>query len=87
MGTCDGRPYPQRSQATALTGDPGSASRQRDGGVDGVRGPPDELLTFPDQPRLELDQLLGQLVERAQEVMSTQGRLRGLLEANQIDRP
>ena len=41
-------------------------------------------LTFPDLPRLELDQLLGQLVERAQEVMATQGRLRGLLRANQI---
>jgi signal transduction histidine kinase len=40
-------------------------------------------LTFPDLPRLELDQLLTQLVERAQEVMATQGRLRGLLRANQ----
>jgi signal transduction histidine kinase len=40
-------------------------------------------LTFPDLPRLELDQLLGQLVERAQEVMATQGRLRGLLRATQ----
>ncbi|MEV8613480.1 GAF domain-containing protein [Amycolatopsis sp. NPDC051373] len=38
-------------------------------------------LTFPDLPRLELDQLLAQLVERAQEVMGTQGRLRGLLRA------
>src|SRR3954454_24629643 len=47
--------------------------------------PPDEpvALTFPDLPRLELDQLLGQLVERAQEVMATQGRLRGLLRATQ----
>ncbi len=33
-------------------------------------------------PRLELDQLLRQLVERAQDVMSTQDRLRGLLRAN-----
>jgi signal transduction histidine kinase len=41
-------------------------------------------LTFPDLPRLELDQLLGQLVERAQEVQVTQGRLRGLLKANQV---
>ncbi|UKD57438.1 GAF domain-containing protein [Amycolatopsis sp. FU40] len=40
-------------------------------------------LTFPDQPRMELDQLLAQLVERAQEVMATQGRLRGLLRATQ----
>jgi hypothetical protein len=41
-------------------------------------------LTFPDLPRLELDQLLGQLVERAQEVMASQGRLRGLLRACQV---
>lgn len=41
-------------------------------------------LTFPDLPRLELDQLLTQLVERAQEVMATQSRLRGLLRANHV---
>jgi signal transduction histidine kinase len=41
-------------------------------------------LTFPDLPRLELDQLLEQLVERAQEVIGTQGRLRGLLHANRL---
>jgi signal transduction histidine kinase len=41
-------------------------------------------LRFPDLPRLELDQLLAQLVERAQEVLSTQSRLRGLLHANQM---
>jgi GAF domain-containing protein len=39
--------------------------------------------TFADQPRLELDQLLAQLVGRAREVMGTQDRLRGLLRANQ----
>ena len=39
---------------------------------------------FPRLRRLELDELLGQLVERAQEVMGTQGRLRGLLRANQL---
>lgn len=44
----------------------------------------DADLTFPDQPRLELDQLLSQMIERAQEVMATQGRLRGLLHANQM---
>jgi GAF domain-containing protein len=43
-----------------------------------------ERLTFPDLPRMELDQLLSQLVERAQEVMGTQGRLRGLLHASQM---
>jgi hypothetical protein len=35
-------------------------------------------------PRLELDQLLAQLVARAQDVMAAQGRLRGLLAANQM---
>jgi signal transduction histidine kinase len=41
-------------------------------------------LTFPDLPRMELDQLLAQLVERAQEVLATQSRLRGLLRATQV---
>ena len=36
---------------------------------------------FPQIARLELDELLSQLVERAQDVMATQGRLRGLLRA------
>ncbi|MCK9893956.1 GAF domain-containing protein [Frankia sp. AgB32] len=34
--------------------------------------------------RLELDELLSQLVERAQDVLSTQGRLRGLLTATRM---
>jgi signal transduction histidine kinase len=42
------------------------------------------VLTFPDLPRLELDQLLVQLVDRAQEVMATQGRLRSLLRAQRL---
>src|SRR5690348_6194722 len=46
-------------------------------------GLPDGL-TFPDLPRLELDQLLVQLVDRAQEVMAVQSRLRGLLRANEL---
>jgi len=41
-----------------------------------------EGLQFPDIPRLELDQLLEQLRDRAEDVLSTQGRLRGLLRAN-----
>lgn len=35
-------------------------------------------------PRLELDELLTQLVDRAQDVMAAQGRLRGLLRANRL---
>ena len=41
-------------------------------------------LGFTDIPRLELDQLLVQLVERADDVLATQGRLRGLLRANAL---
>ncbi|XAS75698.1 GAF domain-containing protein [Dermatophilaceae bacterium Sec6.4] len=36
----------------------------------------------PSPPRLELDQLLAQLIDRAQEVLAAQNKLRGLLEAN-----
>jgi signal transduction histidine kinase len=43
----------------------------------------DPSMTFPQVARLELDELLAQLVDRAQEVMNTQGRLRGLLAATQ----
>ena len=39
--------------------------------------------TFADRPRLEFDQLLTQLGERAREVTGAQDRLRGLLRANQ----
>jgi len=41
-------------------------------------------LGFPDEPRLELDQLLVQLRDRADDVLATQGRLRGLLRANAL---
>ncbi len=41
-------------------------------------------LGFPDVPRLELDQLLVQLRDRAVDVLATQGRLRGLLRANAL---
>ena len=44
----------------------------------------DPALIFPDLLRLELDQLLRQHVERAHEVIASQGRLRGLLRANQM---
>ena len=42
----------------------------------------DQPMTFPAVARLELDELLEQLVVRAQDVQATQGRLRGLLHAN-----
>jgi signal transduction histidine kinase len=40
-------------------------------------------VTFPTVARLELDDLLEQLIERAHEVLRTQGRLRGLLRATE----
>ncbi|MGN6245717.1 MAG: GAF domain-containing protein [Motilibacteraceae bacterium] len=40
-------------------------------------------MTFPAVARLELDELLVQLVDRAQEVLRTQGRLTGLVYASQ----
>jgi signal transduction histidine kinase len=43
---------------------------------------PETAVSFPQIARLELDQLLEQLLERAQDVLNTQGRLRGLLAAN-----
>jgi signal transduction histidine kinase/uncharacterized protein YqgV (UPF0045/DUF77 family) len=41
-------------------------------------------IAFPDGPRSELERTIGDLVDRAQEVLNTQGRLRNLLQANRI---
>jgi signal transduction histidine kinase len=43
----------------------------------------DDSLTFPDEPRGELDRAISELVDRARDVLTTQGRLRALLRANQ----
>jgi signal transduction histidine kinase len=43
----------------------------------------DESLSFADGPKVELDQLIDQLVELAQGVKRAQGRLRGLLRATE----
>ena len=48
------------------------------GGGPGADTAAEGSLTFPDLSRLELDQLLEQLVERAQKVLASQGRLRRL---------
>src|SRR3954452_5748708 len=42
----------------------------------------DPGLSFPEQPRSELDRRLSDLVQAANEVLATQGRLRALLRAN-----
>jgi len=39
---------------------------------------------FPEVARLELDELLVQLVDRAQDVMATRDRLNGLLQATRL---
>ncbi len=44
----------------------------------------DGFLSFPDAPRDGLDRVLGELVELANDVLTTQGRLRALLRANQL---
>ncbi|MES1170266.1 MAG: hypothetical protein ABUL47_06230, partial [Leifsonia sp.] len=41
-------------------------------------------LDFPDGPRTDLETTIKDLVERAQRVLVTQGRLRALLQANRI---
>lgn len=65
-GQPSGRPVTRndRPAGTKAPNSPGSAS---------------DAVTFPQIARLELDDLLEQLIERAQDVLNTQGRLRGLL--------
>ena len=63
---------------TAMAGEHGTAAAGA-GAADAAGG-----LAFPDVPRLELEQLLVQLVDRAGDVLATQGRLRGLLRANAL---
>ncbi|MCU1473908.1 GAF domain-containing protein [Amnibacterium sp.] len=41
----------------------------------------DPTLSFPDQPRVELDRRIADLVDAARDVLSTQGRLRALVRA------
>ncbi len=43
-----------------------------------------EQLTFPDLPRLELEESLAELTDRAGRVLAAQGRLRALLQANAV---
>ncbi len=64
------------SDGSAGRGDQDPTDIRGAGGAPGLR--------FPDVQRLALDDLLEQLMARAQEVANTQGRLRGLLRANQM---
>jgi GAF domain-containing protein len=51
---------------------------------DPVSGGEVEQLTFPDLPRLELEEAVAELTERAARVLQAQGRLRALLRANAL---
>ena len=67
---------------TALAGQPllAPSAAQPPAGAGAAAG----SLAFPDMPRLGLDELLVQLVDRAGDVLAAQGRLRGLLRANAL---
>ncbi len=77
-------PIPQSDGEPGVTAGSSSPARDEDATAgEGLptAGPTASEITFPQIARLELDDLLEQLVERAQDVMNTQGRLRGLLSA------
>ena len=63
-----------------------TATASEHGTVPGGAGAADAAggLAFPDMPRLGLDELLVQLVDRAGDVLAAQERLRGLLRANAL---
>ena len=63
-----------------------TATVSEHGTVPGGTGAADAAggLACPDMPRLGLDELLVQLVDRAGDVLAAQGRLRGLLRANAL---
>jgi two-component system, NarL family, sensor histidine kinase DevS len=65
---------------SARTDGPHSPPVARVPGGAGAAGGP----YFPDVPRLELDELLVQLIDRAGDLLAAQGRLRGLLRANAL---
>ena len=78
-------PQPERTPGTGERS-PKHERRRDDAAAAAGQNPPEpgvaaSDITFPQIARLELDELLEQLVERAQDVMNTQGRLRGLLAA------
>jgi signal transduction histidine kinase len=70
---------------TAMAGEHGATAGEH-GATAGGAGAAEAAggLAFPDMPRLELDELLVQLVDRAGDVLAAQGRLRGLLRANAL---
>jgi len=71
---------PDRASGDQLYSPLAAEQARADVGTTGDAG----ALTFPDLPRLELDQLSGQVVERAHGVLGTQGRLCGLRRATLV---
>jgi signal transduction histidine kinase len=69
---------------TAVADEPGSVPPAAQGPGSAPAADAAGGLGFPDVPRLELDQLLVQLRDRADDVLAAQGRLRGLLRANAL---
>ncbi len=69
---------------TALAGQPLLAPSAAQPPAGAVAADAVGSLVFPDMPRLGLDGLLVQLVDRASDVLAAQGRLRGLLRANAL---
>src|SRR5436190_2108174 len=63
-------------------GGSGGEARQAGGEPVNEARAPAERLDVSQGPRLEVDQLLAQVVARAEDVVGAQGRLRGVLVAN-----
>jgi signal transduction histidine kinase len=64
---------------------PGERDQRHPAAPDPASGSPESVeheLTFPDVPRLRLEQLIGELTDQAQQVLTAQGRLRALVRAN-----
>ncbi len=75
---------PAAAPTAATGGCPGGSGGIGDGRAyseNTMDGQPAPALDFPDATKLELDELIEQLVERARDVQHSQGRLRGLLRA------
>ncbi len=72
----------QAQQPNSGSGEP--KPREPDGADAGVGWASSPDLTFPDLPKMQLEELIGQLTSQAQQVLDTQGRLRSLLKANAI---
>jgi signal transduction histidine kinase len=80
------RPVTHESTESRMTHpeDPESSLPRLETASSGLGARPSDYatLTFPDVPRMQLEETLTQLTARAQDVLTAQGRLRALLRAN-----